>query len=449
MQSPSASEVSERQIRGALVAVLASSTFADANRVKAFLSYIVEESLSGRGANIRAKLIAADVYGRRPESGADQEAIVRVDAGRLRRRLDAYYFSEGAGDPVRIHVLSGGYIPTFEVMEQKEPEGADQTESRVRQSRTPYVLGLLVFGVLCIGIGWFAKDSSGDLRPSTLALEISPADRAERLVRNSVNQVSSASLLARTFVEDARELTFPSIDMARLEAAAVLCQRAIDLAPDLSTVHSCDAFAYAFMAFVTPKGEVRTSRLLRAKKGAATALRIDPSDAYAQMAAAWTQFVEGERTTSIIRARSALRIAPEDSFLSNFYGMMMTFDGQGAELLSSNFLQVDGRTLKDLYHPFILAGAKFQIRDYNGTIRALQDAIELEGRTSALMAAIYVSALENNGDHKVAEQFARNFTNTWQPVQFRKSLARLYSNDAEVLTIAGPLADVMARIDSR
>jgi len=98
---------------------------------------------------------------------------------------------------------------------------------------------------------------------------------------------------------------------------------------------------------------------------------------------------------------------------------------------------------------FILAGAKFQIRDYNGTIRALQDAIELEGRTSALMAAIYVSALENNGDHKVAEQFARNFTNTWQPVQFRKSLARLYSNDAEVLTIAGPLADVMARIDSR
>ena len=447
MPNSNASEPSKRQIQYALEAVLASSTFADANRVKTFLSYIIEETLDGRGANIRAKLIAADVYGRRPEDGAEQEAIVRVDAGRLRRRLDVYYSDEGARDAVRIHVLSGGYMPTFEAIEFAEPEDSDQPLSIGKRGRAPFVFSLLVGGILGIGIGWFANGPADGLASSNPQSTVTPADQEERLIRSSVNQISSASLLARTFVEDARELIFPSIDIARLEAAEILCQRAIELAPELSTGHACDAFAQAFMAFVLPEGALRSSRLLRARKEAAAALRNDPADAYAQMAEAWAQFVGGERKTSIERARAAVRIAPEEDFLLNFYGMMMAFDGQGSELLSSQFLEIDGKTPADLYHPFILAGVKFQVEDYSGAIRAIQDAIELEGRTSVLMAAIYVAALENNGNHKAAEQFARNLMNTWQPVQFRRTIASLFSNEPEVLAIVVPLEGVMVRMN--
>ncbi len=127
--------------------------------------------------------------------------------------------------------------------------------------------------------------------------------------------------------------------------------------------------------------------------------------------------------------------------------VMMAFDGQGSELLSSQFLEIDGKTPADLYHPFILAGVKFQVEDYSGAIRAILDAIELEGRTSVLMAAIYVAALENNGNHKAAEQFARNLMNTWQPVQFRRTIASLFSNEPEVLAIVVPLEGVMVRMN--
>ena len=43
------------------------------------------------------------------------DSIVRVEVSRLRGRLDLYYATEGASDPVRIRVPKGSYVPTFEV----------------------------------------------------------------------------------------------------------------------------------------------------------------------------------------------------------------------------------------------------------------------------------------------------------------------------------------------
>ena len=95
-----------------LARILASPAFAKSERLRDFLTYIVEESLAGRGELIVGKTIAEDVYGRAPEDGSDN--IVRVDARRLRRHLSDYYASQGSNDPLRIHVDSGGYSPRFE-----------------------------------------------------------------------------------------------------------------------------------------------------------------------------------------------------------------------------------------------------------------------------------------------------------------------------------------------
>lgn len=65
------------------------------------------EKLSGRGEKIMGKSIAQDVYGRRAEKDIATANVVRVDAGRLRRRLELYYAEEGRGDPVRISIAKG------------------------------------------------------------------------------------------------------------------------------------------------------------------------------------------------------------------------------------------------------------------------------------------------------------------------------------------------------
>lgn len=441
-------EPQEADVRHALDSILASTTFADAKRLKSFLQYIVEETLNGRDTNVRAKIIAFDVYGRRPEDGVEQEAIVRVDAGRLRRRLEVYYSDEGAKDSWRIQVPSGGYTPEFVSTGLSETVESVQNENIQGTNRKVLYATALAICLLCIGIGWVLGSSAGDPNLSTEQDSELGISTKERLTRTSVNEVSSSSMLAITFAKEARDLIFPSIDHARLQAAEILCQRSIELAPELSIGHACDAFAQGFIAFLMPMGDTRNARLSHAQQEATLALRNNPTDPYAQMADAWVSFVGGQRKVAIEQAKSTIRIAPQESFLLNFYGMMMGFDGQGSKLLSDRFPNANIESPEMLYHPFIVAAVKLQVEDYTGSIQALEEAIQIEGRTSALMTGIYISALENSGNRRAAEKFARNLKESWRVVQFNETLENLYSNSSDVLAIVEPVQRALDRVDS-
>ena len=79
-----------------------------------FLSYIVSESLAGRGNKIKGYSIAVDVLWKDKEFDSDQNALVRIHAGRLRRVLKEYYSHEGKYDEVIIEVPVGQYRPVFD-----------------------------------------------------------------------------------------------------------------------------------------------------------------------------------------------------------------------------------------------------------------------------------------------------------------------------------------------
>lgn len=108
------------EARAALARVLASAEF-KANRNSAdFLRYTVEETLAGRGERIKGYAIATGALGRKPDFDSQSNSIVRVQAIRLRKLLDAYYAGAGAGDRVRIELPLGSYKPQFE----KRPEAS-------------------------------------------------------------------------------------------------------------------------------------------------------------------------------------------------------------------------------------------------------------------------------------------------------------------------------------
>ena len=103
---------SDDAIREALRRVLTSRQFAKARRCTALLAYLVERVLACDGADASPPEheIGVAVFGRDPAaySPAD-DPIVRVQAGRLRLRLTAYYADEGAADVLRISVPQGRY----------------------------------------------------------------------------------------------------------------------------------------------------------------------------------------------------------------------------------------------------------------------------------------------------------------------------------------------------
>ena len=106
--SPSASEV-----QAALARILASTAFRSSPQLGAFLRFVVEAVLSGRGAQLKGYTIGVEALGRDPRFNPQVDPIVRVEATRLRRAMERYYAGAGSDDPVVIDLPRGTYVPTF------------------------------------------------------------------------------------------------------------------------------------------------------------------------------------------------------------------------------------------------------------------------------------------------------------------------------------------------
>jgi TolB-like protein/Tfp pilus assembly protein PilF len=105
--------VTEAEIRAQLDRILEHKEFEATDRLRDFLVFVVEESLAGRAAQIKGRLIARRVFGRGEDFDPGRDPVVRIEAGRLRRRLEHYYFVAGEQDPIRIEIPKGRYVPRF------------------------------------------------------------------------------------------------------------------------------------------------------------------------------------------------------------------------------------------------------------------------------------------------------------------------------------------------
>ncbi len=103
---PGADEVLEELER-----ILANGDFDASPRSRAFLRFVVEETLAGRRERLTQDAIATRVFGRREDFDPTLDPIVRIQAGRLRRSLERYYLLTGAHDAVRIDLPRGSYAP--------------------------------------------------------------------------------------------------------------------------------------------------------------------------------------------------------------------------------------------------------------------------------------------------------------------------------------------------
>ncbi|MDX1979587.1 MAG: hypothetical protein SFV51_04905 [Bryobacteraceae bacterium] len=103
--------------RQVLDRILSSRQFLNAPRQAAFLRFVVEESLAGRGNDLKETLIATQVYEKAADYDPRIDSTVRVEAIKLRQRLAAYYEGPGANDPFRLSIPKGSYRVVIEPAE--------------------------------------------------------------------------------------------------------------------------------------------------------------------------------------------------------------------------------------------------------------------------------------------------------------------------------------------
>ena len=105
---------SQEEVRAQLERLLASDALAGSARLRRFLSFIVERTLKGDAQQLKEYAVGIEVFDRGQEYDPRVDSIVRVEAGRLRSRLDEYYGHAGSDDAVVIRIPRGGYTPVFE-----------------------------------------------------------------------------------------------------------------------------------------------------------------------------------------------------------------------------------------------------------------------------------------------------------------------------------------------
>lgn len=103
----------EAEIRAQTERILASKHFRQAASLERFLRYIIEKSLAGASQELKEYVIGVEVFQRGPDFEPGADALVRVQAGKLRKKLQSYYEEEGAEDPILIELPKGHYVATF------------------------------------------------------------------------------------------------------------------------------------------------------------------------------------------------------------------------------------------------------------------------------------------------------------------------------------------------
>ena len=100
-------------VRDHLKDVFESKAFAGSKRAQDFLQLIVEHALAGRLDSLRERMIGAEMFGRSIDYDTANDAVVRVKATEVRRKLAQYYHETTKPPLVRIELPSGSYVPKF------------------------------------------------------------------------------------------------------------------------------------------------------------------------------------------------------------------------------------------------------------------------------------------------------------------------------------------------
>lgn len=195
---------SSADVLGQLELILASSEFKVSDRIRRFLIYVTNETLAGRAERIKAYSIATQVLGRDPNFDLQNDPVVRIEAGRLRRAMERYYFVAGQSDRVLIEIPKGTYVPHFSwrSLEPSNGHGRKVDDAAVavsawRKPRSPWLwafVGAMTLIVAGVGISqfWHSDQPDGPARPALVVTpfaNLSPAAEAGLLAAGITEEV--------------------------------------------------------------------------------------------------------------------------------------------------------------------------------------------------------------------------------------------------------------------
>ena len=193
--------IGEQAVRDQLERIVSSPGFVQSERLCRFLRFAVESKLSGDGERMKEYVLGREVFDRGEDYDPRLDPIVRVEARRLRAKLEEYYAGAGRMDAVRIEVPKGGYEAIFRPREAAPGRSwiwAVIALAAVLMSGILYwQLGRREAVVLVMPASWMSE-----MRADSEDWEKSLAESlAEEMVRTGASRVVAWPLVQRYFGE--------------------------------------------------------------------------------------------------------------------------------------------------------------------------------------------------------------------------------------------------------
>ncbi len=146
--------VAQEKIHAQVDRLLQSKTFETSEVHRKLLQYLAEKSISGEADRLKEYVIGLEAFGKPATYDPKHDSIVRLQVGRLRQKLAAYYQSEAPADPIVVNLPKGAFKLNFEVSAAPPIETGSNPESRTR----------ILAAVLAIAVVWAILSTVGYFR---------------------------------------------------------------------------------------------------------------------------------------------------------------------------------------------------------------------------------------------------------------------------------------------
>lgn len=420
-------ELEDADIQKAVERLLQSSEFVDSARLVGFLRYVVDQTLAGRAADIKAKTIGMDVYGYSVSEIDDRENVVRVDAGRIRRKLNEYYAGTGCLETIRVELPKGSYVPAFtRVAETQTPRVSAREHITVKPTGLILVgiaLGVLVLGVIALVI----RDT---FQTDNAAVEVAGTSSA------SVFDVSPSRVEAENLARLGRDMIFPATDPGRLTASLAVFRSAIASDPDYFGGHAGAAQVLTLIAITSADDDAAARASEEAEAAGDRAISLAPGSAWAVSAHGMAAWARGDHDAALLLSSKAYGIDPGDVYVAEFDALLSLFTGHFDKVIEriEPFL-----VESSLYRGFVfhnaLGSSYFHLGDFERSAEVLTDAINNRGPFGPAPYAYLMAAKYELGETQEARELARRFSETWPNSKITHLLAGIFVNQQYALDL--------------
>ncbi|WP_158750391.1 hypothetical protein [Acidobacterium sp. S8] len=116
--------------------VVEGAAFKGSHRSGQFLKYIVDQAIAGHFESLKERVIGVELFGRAPSYDTGDDAIVRVTASDVRKRLLQHYGRYGSISQFRISLPLGSYIP--EIWRDTPPVAGSPHQEAAHEVQHPH-----------------------------------------------------------------------------------------------------------------------------------------------------------------------------------------------------------------------------------------------------------------------------------------------------------------------